>query len=303
VTVEAVAGALDLGGTHVTAGRVHLPSASVEPGARVRFPLAPGASRSELLERIVSSARAVAKPETVRFGVAAPGPFDYDAGVCLVTHKLAGLYGVNLRLELAEALGIAPDAIAFLNDSDAFVLGEWWAGAARGHRRVVGITLGTGLGSAFLEEGALVHSDPRVPAGGDLYTLTFRGAPVEQAISRDALLGRYGANTEYGPDVHDVAARARSGDHRAGLALEGLAADLAGFLVPHLRSFAPTCLVVGGAIAHAWDLLEPALRSGLAACRPLVVVRAARLDDAPLLGAGRYVWMSGWAEGDGASTG
>jgi predicted NBD/HSP70 family sugar kinase len=293
VTAGAVVGALDIGGTHVTAGRVHLPSGMVEPGARVRSSLEQGASRSELLESILGAAKAVATPETERFGVAAPGPFDYAAGICLITHKLAGLYGVDLRLELAAALCIASDAVAFLNDTDAFLLGEWWAGAARGHTRVVGITLGTGLGSAFLDRGRLVHSGPGVPAGGDLYTLAFRGAPVEQAISRNGLLVRYGADPETtGPDVELVAARARSGERRARLAFEGLASDLADFLVPHLRSFAPTCLVVGGAIANAWDLLEPALRAGLVDCRLLVVARATTIDDAPLLGAAWHVSMS-----------
>jgi glucokinase len=285
-------GALDIGGTHVAAGRVQLSSTTVDSGARVRLEFTRGTTP---LERILEAATAVATPETRRFGVAAPGPFDYDAGVCLVTHKLPGLYGVNLRRELAPALGLVGGAVSFLNDAEAFLLGEWWAGAARGHRRALGVTLGTGLGSAFLEDGRFVRSGPLVPEDGALYTLAFRGRPVEQTISRGALLVRYGG----GPDVEQIAAEARGGETRARRVFEDLAADLAEFLAAPLDAFAPTSLVIGGSIAQAWDLLEPTLVEGLAA-RPLRVARAVNIDDAPLLGAALYA-VQGAATGAGAA--
>jgi glucokinase len=284
MTATGVVGALDLGGTHVAAGRVQLASATVEPDTRVRLEFAGGDS---ILERIIEAAESVATPETRRFGVAAPGPFDYEAGVSLVTHKLPGLYGIDLRRELATALGLAGEGVLFLNDAEAFVLGEWWAGAARGHARALGITLGTGLGSAFLEEGRFVRSGPRVPADGALWTLVFRSRPVEETISSRALLARYG-----GRDVEQIADRAGAGDARARRVFEDLAADLAEFLTAPLAAFDPSCLVVGGSIAQAWDLLGPTLRRRLAADRPLVVARAENIDDAPLLGAARYTACS-----------
>jgi glucokinase len=284
MTAPGVVGALDIGGTHVTAGRVRLSGATVEPGARVRLAYSGG---EPLLERILDAARSVATPETDRFGVAAPGPFDYAAGVCLVSHKLPGLYGVDLRRELAVALGLAGGSVSFINDAEAFLLGEWWAGAARGHARAVGVTLGAGLGSAFLASGRIVRAGPGVPAGGELYRLSFRGAPVEKTISRGALLARYGADPDAGPDVQQIAERARAGERRARLVFEELGADLGAFLRPRLEAFRPTCLVVGGSIAHAWELLRPTLVPALADDRRLVVTRAARIDDAPLLGAAR----------------
>jgi glucokinase len=281
VTRGQVVGALDIGGTHVTAGRVRIESKVVEAGTLVRVPF-PSDAGSEL-DCVVEAAAAIASPELRRLGVAAPGPFDYANGISRITHKLPGLYRVDLRHELGSALDLAE--IAFVNDAEAFLLGEWWAGAARGQSRVLGITLGTGLGSAFLEQGRFVRSNPRAPADGALYTLAFRGAPVEETISRRALLAAYGASSEAGTDVEQIAARGRAGERRARLVFRELAADLAEFLVPALRSFAPTCLVVGGSIARAWDLLGPVLEQRLAAFRPLLVTRAAGIDDAPLLGA------------------
>jgi glucokinase len=277
----AVVGALDVGGTHVSAGRVRLSTGVVEPEGRVRLEFE---REAPLLERILDAARSVVTPEMRRFGVAVPGPFDYAAGVSLVSHKLAGLYGVDLRRELSLALGLAGRAVSFLNDAEAFLLGESWVGAARGHARAIGITLGTGLGSAFLEAERIVRSGPGVPADGALYTQAFRGLPVEQTISRAGLLARYG---EDAGDVEQIAERARAGEHRARLVFEQLGADLAEFLGPAVAAFAPTCLVVGGSIAYGWELLEPGLASLRGPGRRLVVARAARIDDAALLGAAR----------------
>jgi glucokinase len=282
-----VVGALDIGGTHVSAGRVDLASHSVDPRSRLRLPLSAAGTRSELLATITSAASSVAESDVGRLGVAVPGPFDYEAGVSRISHKLDGLYGVDLRSALAGALGWRdPAAVAFVNDAEAFVLGEWWAGAARGHARVVGVTLGTGLGSAFLVDGRIVRRGRGVPARGEFYELTFRGAPVEDTISSRALVARYRFECD---GVEDVARRARAGDPSARRAFEDLGQALGEFLAPSLREFQPRCLVVGGSIAHSWDLLAASLHAELEAVASLeTVASASQLADAPLLGAAWY---------------
>ena len=290
MTSDRVVAALDIGGTHVTAGRVDLTRASVEPRSRIRVALPAAATRAELVAAISRAGSSIARPDMGLLGVAVPGPFDYAAGVSRIAHKLQGLYGVDLRAELCGALGLTePAAVHFLNDAEAFLLGEWWAGAARGHARAVGITLGTGLGSAFLADGRIVRSGPGVPPGGALYELPFQGAPVEQTISRAGLLARYGARPEESVDVEEVASRARVDDADARRALEDLGRALGEFLTPWLREFEPECLVVGGSIARAWDLLESGLRAVLPPIESLEAVTVAeRIDDAPLLGAAWY---------------
>lgn len=269
--------ALEIGGTHVSAACVDLAARALEPGTRRRTPLPTEGDRDELLATIVGTAEAAARGQGGRWSVAVPGPFDYERGVFRLRHKLAALYGVDLRGALARYAA----SVRFLNDADAFVLGEWWAGAARGHERVVGVTLGTGLGSAFLVGGRVVREGTGVPADGELYTQPFRGALVEETISRRALLARYGG--EDGIDVEHVAARARDGDRRAREAFGDFARALAEFLAPWLTSFAPSCLVVGGSIAKSWDLIRPVLAPELSAVAE--VTAAHNLEDAALLGA------------------
>ena len=275
---------IDLGGSHVSAGRIDVASGRVQTSLRV--PLPPSAGRGELLTLITGAAADVVKGAVDGVGVAVPGPFDYANGICLLTHKLEPLHGVDLRRALAEALGAAPASIAFVNDADAFLLGEAWVGAARGHRRAAGVTLGTGLGSAFLEDGRIVDTGPRVPREGSLHLVSYRGRPAEETVSRAALLARYGDRRL---DVRDVAIRARNGDRRARRVFDELASALGEITAPWLTSFGTSCLVVGGSISQAWDLLRGGLHAALADVNGLAeIVPAERVDDAALLGAARH---------------
>ena len=279
-----IVGALDLGGTHVSGRRVPVGGTPATADAWYRVDFAPDASREELLGAITQTARMVDSQEVDRWAVAAPGPFDYERGVCTIhgVGKLESLYGVDLRAALGAVVRAPRTSTVFLNDAYAFALGEWWAGAARGHERLLGITLGSGLGSGFVERGRRVGSGPSVPPGGELYRASFRGAPVEEIISRRALLAGYG---DPAVDVEEIAQLARAGEDRAGAAIDRYASDLAELLAEWVAAFSPTCVVFGGSIARAWDLISPPLVRRL---DNVTVSLAERLDDAALLGAARF---------------
>ena len=91
----------------------------------------------------------------------------------LMRHKLPFLYGVDLRQALAPRIGCDPVQVRFLNDADAYLLGEVGAGAAKGFGRAVGLTLGTGIGSAFAVDGRLVTPGPGVPKDGEIWNVPY----------------------------------------------------------------------------------------------------------------------------------
>jgi glucokinase len=284
VSERGIVVSIELGGTHVSAGRIDITSGEVLTFLRV--PLPPNADRDELVERITGAAADVADGVVEQIGVAVPGPFDYASGVSLLTHKLEPLHGVDLRHELASALRTDAASIVFVNDADAFLLGESWVGAARGHRRAAAVTLGTGLGSAFLEDGRIVDTGPRVPFEGSLHLVPYRGRPAEEVVSSAALLASYG---EPRLDAREVATRGRNGDARAQQAFDQFASALGELTAPWLESFGASCLVVGGSISRAWDLLARGLHAALGGLDGLEkIAPAARVDDAALLGAARH---------------
>jgi glucokinase len=295
--VRDLVGALEIGGTHVTAACVDITARAVLTGTMRRLEFAPSAPREALLAAIHEAARAAARRDIRGWGVAVPGPFDYERGICTIegVAKLDALHGVDLKAELAGALRVDTLAFSFLNDADAFLLGEWWAGAARGHRAAMGVTLGTGLGSAFLRDDKLLSAGAGVPPDARLDLIPYRDAPVEDVISARGVTAAYrGSGGEGAVDVAEIAARARRDDPAARAVFRAFGSALGEFLAPHVAAFEPTALVFGGGVARSWPLFSDDFR---AACPPAGAIAfcgvAAHPSDAPLVGAACYVARGG----------
>ena len=289
---------LEIGGTHVTAAVVQTGTWRVLSGTGVRRPLDPHGSADALTATIVDAGRALRPDDPRLWGVAVPGPFDYARGIADFhgVGKFDALRGVDLGEVLRRALTGAKGHVSFVNDAEAFAIGEWAAGAAQGHHRTIGVTLGTGVGSAFLVDGLARRSGPGVPPEGRLDLVQVEGRPLEDLVSRWAIRTRYGSlagdPAAAHLDVRDIATRARSGDPDAIRAVDEPLQVLGRVLAPFAVEFAASMLVVGGSIALAWDVINPPLRSGMDQASPgwaekFGLTIAARIRDAALVGA---VW-------------
>ena len=190
--------------------------------------------------------------------MALPGPFDYEAGVAWYRlDKFAALYGLDVGKSLRELLGL--DRVVFLNDAEAFSVGEWTAGELRGQDRCVGVTIGTGIGSGFLDDGRALRTGDTVPPGGELYRTDYRGKPLEDWISARAILRLYSERAGRLPEgwgVKEVADHARGGDAVARQVLLDAFGVLAEVLASWLDRFGASRVVLGGSISGAFDVVE-----------------------------------------------
>jgi glucokinase len=293
--------ALDVGGTHVTTALVRTDPLAVVSGSGARFPLDAAAGAPDLLTRLGAAASASKMAAADRWGIAIPGPFDYDQGIGRYTGvaKFESLFGVDVRAWIADAVGAPRSDVVFVNDADAFALGEWAAGAAAGADRCVGLTLGTGVGSGWILGGRAVRHGPGVPPDGEAHLLEIEGRPLEDIVSRRAIRQAYRLLTRRSTDhidsngsepadldVHEIAALARVGNESASAVFAATFEALGRVLGPHLSVFGAQVLVVGGSIAGAWDLIAPPLRRGLGSVADSMAVAVS--DDserAALLGA------------------
>ncbi|MBY8881674.1 ROK family protein [Streptomyces sp. PLK6-54] len=288
---------LEIGGTHVTAALVDPGTARPVASSVTRKSLGSHATADGILDAIARAALELPAGHRARWGVAMPGPFDYTAGIGRFTGigKFESLSGVNVGAGLRRRLADRAERLCFLNDADAFALGEYRAGAAAGHDRVVCLTLGTGVGSSFLRAGRPVHDGDRVPPEGHAHRLTVDGRPLEDVISRRAIRAHYArAALPAGghlPDVREIAARAGEGDAVASEVFRYAFDTLGRALAPWITRFQAGAVVVGGSIARSWELIHPALAGGLASAgTPAVsVLPAAQPEDAPLIGAAHWV--------------
>jgi len=212
-----------------------------------------------------------------------PGPFDYAAGICLIegVEKYGAIYGVNMRDALSARLDLGDLPILFRNDAEAAVVGEARYGVGRDYRRLIGVTLGTGCGSAFVVDGIPMTSGPGVPPNGWLYPVLFRGLRADDVFSSRGLEARLRSIGAAERNAKDAAAAARAGDAASRQVFDGFGADLGSFLNPHAEAFAAEAVLVLGQIAGAIDLFGPPLRQALS----VPALPGERGPEAALLGA------------------
>jgi predicted NBD/HSP70 family sugar kinase len=212
-----------------------------------------------------------------------PGPFDYAAGICLIegVEKYGAIYGVNMRDALSARLDLGDLPILFRNDAEAAVVGEARYGVGRDYRRLIGVTLGTGCGSAFVVDGIPVTSGPGVPPSGWLYPVLFRGLRADDVFSSRGLEARLRSIGAAERNAKAAAAAARAGDAASRQVFDGFGADLGSFLNPHAEAFAAEAVLVLGQIAGAIDLFGPPLRQALS----VPALPGERGPEAALLGA------------------
>jgi len=286
---------LEIGGTHLTTALVDPANWSVVEGTTTRSELHSNGTADELIDDLIRGAHTLGDGHSSEWAVAIPGPFDYENGIGLFENvdKFDSLRDFDVRTALQDGIRPRPSFVYFLNDADAFGVGQHASGAASGAQRVVCITLGTGIGSAYLVDGEPTNVGPGVPPDGSAHLIEYRGRPLEETVSRRAILAAYGAAAGLAPaatpDVREIATIARSGDRVASDILNSAFESLGVALAHSLADFGATRLVVGGSMAKSWDIVEPALRSGLAReiteLAALEIRQAERADDAPIIGA------------------
>ena len=213
-------------------------------------------------------------------GVGAPGPLDRERGLVIVAPNL-GWRNFPLRDVIADRVQL-PATLD--NDANCATLGEWWQGAARGARHVVGLTIGTGIGGGIIIDGRLHHgaSDVAGEIGHTTIDLNGRycrcgnygcleayasGPAIAQrareALERDEIstlwrivdgdLSRLTAAT-----VYDAA---KTGDALARELVRDTATFLGAGVANLLNVFNPDVVVIAGGVTQAGEPLFDPLRA------------------------------------------
>jgi glucokinase len=84
-----------------------------------------------------------------------PGPFDYENGISYIKNlgKYDDLYETNIKELIAKRYLLPQDVIFFENDATCFLVGQVELIDGLKENKVVGLTLGTGLGACLYEHG------------------------------------------------------------------------------------------------------------------------------------------------------
>lgn len=255
----------DIGGSHLTAGLCNILTNSVIPESIINIEVMSKGSADEILNAWTNALQAVIKTSNqpiYSLAVAMPGPFDYDKGISYIKglDKYEAIFGMNIKKQFADALDMDMRSVRFRNDAECAIAGEVLAGAGKPYDKVIGITLGTGFGSAFsinkITTDLNLGSDPYNDSIADDYFSTRWFVKRYAELTKQILTG----------GVKELAALAPKNDHAQQVFSE-FADQLAGFLLLTTSKLQPDALVICGNIAKASGFFLPQLQKNLASLK------------------------------------
>ena len=266
---------VDLGGTKVSVGAVA--GGKVQRMARREVPSHEAAK--VVLDSIMDTLTEVFDSSVVGIGCGVPSVVDVAEGIVFDVENIPSWREVHLKAALEDRFGV-PAAVN--NDANAFVVGEHVFGKGRGLRNLVGMTLGTGLGTGVIVEGRLYNGANC--GAGEIGMMAYKGLTLEDFCSGQLFPREYGLAGEV---VFD---RARAGDEQALIAFERFGRELADAVMIALYAYDPEAVILGGSISSAFEFFEAGLREGLQTfAYPHVVERLliarSELENAAVLGA------------------
>lgn len=239
---------VDLGGTSLRAGRV-------EGGRVVAHAARPTPARAaagEVVDAVISAIEEVLSPGTRAIGVGVPSVVDVESGVVYAVENIPSWTEVPLGALLEARFGLP---VRLNNDASCFALGEHRFGKGRGVRSLVGMVVGTGLGTGLVLDGRL-HCGANCGAG-ELGAVPTRGRTHEWFASGSRFL------REHGVDGATLHARALAGDANALRAFEAFGRDLGEVVALALYAYDPEMVVLGGSVSRAYPLFEAGLLEAL----------------------------------------
>lgn len=245
---------IDIGGSHLTASYVNPADLTLIPKTLIRKQINSLASKEDILCSWVEALKQMDIQPHTRIGIAMPAPFDYKNGIALLKEqgKFRSIYGINLRDYFSNKLKIQGHAISFSNDAASFLQGEAMFQRFPSSQRLIGITLGTGLGSAY-------KKGPRAEDAA-LWASNFKGQHAEYYLGTGWFVNWI--KQEYSIEISGLKELMANPqwNELAKQTLQIFGTNLGEFLSIHCSVQKIEKIVIGGNMAKANEYFVPAMR-------------------------------------------
>lgn len=292
---------VDIGGSHIVCCAIDMSSGQPIEGTVVEKKVDNKGTKEEIFQTwakaLNGTINTIDADSLIGIGFAMPGAFNYKTGVASFegTEKYGQLYDVNVKEELPNYLDVEDVELRFINDASAFAAGEAWYGKAKGTSSSISITLGTGFGSAFIENDIPVVDRSDVPIHGCFWHLPFRDGIADDYFSTRWFVNSFkeiSGITASG--VKDVAMDAVNGGESQKL-FDAFGQGMGEFMLPWLKKFKPETLVIGGNVSKAFELFNPAFSKYLTENKvSLNIVVSELMEEAALIGSARLLDEKFW---------
>ncbi|MFC0622936.1 ROK family protein [Kribbella deserti] len=288
---------IDIGGTKLAAAIVST-DGEILTQNRIPTPTGDADEIFAALRELIDTVRGDASPAAV--GIGSAGPLDQQLGLVSPVN-IAGWRNFPLVDRVRALVDDVPVTLGV--DGHCFALGEFWTGAGRGERNLLGIVVSTGVGAGIVNDGRPLLGQSGNAAHLGHMVVDLDGEPcacgsfgcVETYASGPRMVARAqrrGWRPGESVDAAVLSADAAAGNELALAAFDDGAQALAAGIVATAVTVDLTTVVIGGGVAKAGPILFDPVQRWVKrfAQLPYVTdlsVRPAQLENAGLLGAAR----------------
>ena len=239
---------IDLGGTNIRIGQI-------DGNRLVNKTSAPSPSHmalDESLSYIIVTIERMMHKNIESIGIGVPSVLDIEKGIVYNVANIPSWEEVHLREILHEAFDVP---IFINNDSNCFTLGEKRFGEGKPYRNMLGITLGTGVGTGIIINNELYGGSNT--GAGELGCAPYLDATYEDYCGSNFFVKHYNATGS------ELAAKASKNDTIALQIWEQYGVHLGNLIQLALFAYDPDAIIFGGGITNAYPYFEKSMRESI----------------------------------------
>lgn len=239
---------IDLGATNIHLGIVQNSKVTKE----IQIPTLASASKPEIIANLISGIERLGSGGFDGIGIGVPGLVDEEKGVIFDVFNIPAWKEVHLKQDLESYFKIP---VRITNDANVFALGEKFFGKGGPYKNMVGVTLGSGLGTGIIVDDKLYSGS--YSSAGELGLIPYKGKTVEDYCSGKFFQGEYGMKGE------EVYSLAQKGDDSALEIFREFGRHLGYALNILLIVLSPEAIFLGGSISKSFKYYENSLKETL----------------------------------------
>lgn len=228
---------IDLGGTHIRGGLVAGQQLVQVVSQRIQSQ----GSVEEVLQGIFQVTDQLIQPAVASIGIGVPGLVDEERGVVYDVVNIPSWKEVPLQQWMQDRYGVP---VCMNNDANCFALGEFYFGKGKGRSSMIGLTIGTGLGTGIIIQNKLYAGTNG--GAGEFGMVDYLDQCYEYYAS-----GQFFKNV-YGIDGETVFQQAQAGDRRAIGMYEVMGMHLGNAIKMIQYALDMDFIVLGGSVRQAW---------------------------------------------------
>lgn len=204
-----------------------------------------------------------------------PGDFDYENGICLIkaVNKYEAIYKMNLKeyffdyMQKNHLNQLSKNfSCKFVNDVSAVALGAASSYGDIQHGKAIVLCIGTGCGSAYLNEGKIVTEGVGVPENGWVYPLAFKDKTFDEYLSVRGFKALSLKLMGDEKDGYTVAMLAKEDNKKAKLLLESFAENIGYGIKLLAKEYKPSVFMLGGGIMKSYEFLSAPIKKATDEC-------------------------------------